>query len=138
MEDRWTELMLQMSNQISAIQKDVEYLKSEIKSNYTRSDEADEAVRELIEERTKHACNRQDAIKADLQGQIQIANKENELNQKMIAALEERMKALEGAHAKKLMSRWEKIKDHLWTLALIIIIGSILAWFGIKLPSKPF
>ena len=136
--DKWTELMLQMSNQISAIQKDVEYLKTEINSNYKRSDEADAAVRELVEERTKYAANRQDAIKAELQGQINLTKKENELNQKLINALDERIKNLEGAAAKKVMNRWEKIKDYLFTGAIILIIGAVFAWFGIQLPEKPF
>lgn len=136
--DKWTELMLQMSNQISAIQKDVEYLKTEINSNYKRSDEADAAVRELVEERTKYAANRQDAIKAELLGQINLTKKENELNLKMINALDERIKALEGATAKKVLTRWEKVKDYLFTGAVIVIVALIIAWLGIQLPAKPF
>ena len=136
--DKWTELMLQMSNQISAIQKDVEYLKTEINSNYKRSDEADAAVRELVEERTKYAANRQDAIKAELLGQINLTKKENELNLKMINALDERIKALEGAAAKKVLTRWEKVKDYLFTGAVIVIVALIIAWLGIQIPAKPF
>lgn len=136
--DKWTELMLQMSNQISAIQKDVEYLKTEINSNYKRSDEADAAVRELVEERTKYAANRQDAIKAELLGQINLTKKENELNLKMINALDERIKALEGATAKKVLTRWEKVKDYLFTGAVIVIVALIIAWLGIQIPAKPF
>ena len=136
-DDRVEELLMELSTQISAVQKDVEYLKSEMHSNYIRSDESDEAVRELVEERTKYAANRQDAIKNDLQGQINLLNKCEELREAQFKAMDERIKALEGAGAKKVMSRWEKVKDYLFNILLILVVGAVLAWLGVILPQKP-
>ena len=116
--EKTTELLMRLSTQISAIQKDVEYLKSEIQSNYTRSDENDSAVRELVEERTKWASNRQDAVKAEMQGQINVLKKQQELTEKQCEILDKRIKDLEERDSKKIVGRWEQIKDSLFKVGI--------------------
>ena len=116
--EKTTELLMQLSTQISAIQKDVEYLKSEIQSNYARSDENDSAVRELVEERTKWASNRQDAVKAEMQGQIDVLKKQQELTEKQCEILDKRIKDLEERDSKKIVGRWEQIKDSLFKVGI--------------------
>ena len=126
--DKTMDLLMELSNKISAIQRDVEYLKSEMHSNYVRSDEADNAVRDLLEERTKWASNRQDAVKAEMQGQINLLKKSQELNEKQIEIINDKIKVLENKEQVKVMGRWEQIKDSLFKLGTMFL-GSALLYY---------
>jgi hypothetical protein len=134
--DKTMELLLELSNKMSAIQRDVEYLKSEMHSNYIRSDENDSAVRDLLEERTKWASNRQDAVKAEMQGQINLLKKSQELNEKQLELMNEKIQALENKEIHKVMGRWEQIKDAIFKVG-ITFIGMALMYYVFYLIQNP-
>ena len=132
-EEKMTELLMDLSNKISTIQKDVEYLKSEMHTNYIRSDEADSAVRDLLEERTKWAANRQDSIKAELAGQISLIKKENELQSKQIEALDDRIQALADEKKNRVYARWQQIIDKIFLLVVAAAFAAVLKWLNLPL-----
>ena len=123
-------ILLELKESMTGIQKDVEFLKSEMHTNYIHSDENDNAVRELLEEK-------QSALKVQITNEIELIKKETELHCKQIEAINDRIKTIENAQAQKVLSKWEKAKDYLFTLFLAAIVGALFAWFNIKLPPRP-
>lgn len=123
---------MELSQKISALQKDVEYLKSEMHTNYIRSDENDEQMRNLIEDRTKYACSRQDTIKQELQGQITLLKKENDLQNETLKAYDERIKTLENAKAKKALGWVEYIEKYIFIGFVGLVAYLLLQHFGIS------
>jgi len=128
-EDKVTELLIDLSNKFSELKKDVEYIKSEMHNNYVRSDENDTAVRELVDERTSWAKERQDALKKEFDNQILLVKKENELQAKIMETIDERITVLENKEAKDVMSRWEQIKDKLFYVVISLIGCALFAYF---------
>ena len=135
--DKMEELLMNLSTQMSAMQKDIESIKSEMHSNYIRSDENDSAMRNLLDERTQWAKNRQDAVKAELQGQIDLVKKENELQSKQIAIFETRIKNLEEVESKKIMTRWNQIKDKIFYGILIVLGYAVITILNLHIPPRP-
>lgn len=143
-EDRQTELLLDLSSKVSAIQKDLEYLKNSNDANSTN-------FKELLDERTKWAANRQDAVKAEMQGQIDVIKKSIELSGKERELLDSRIKAVEKEIAivkeknlcermdaveidiralkdkdkNKIYSRYEQVKDKLFLIAVGVGFAAI-------------
>ena len=135
--DKMEELLINLSTQMSAMQKDIESIKSEMHSNYIRSDENDSAMHNLLDERTQWAKNRQDAVKAELQGQIDLVKKENELQSKQIAIFETRIKNLEEVESKKIMTRWNQIKDKIFYGILIVLGYAVITILNLHIPPRP-
>lgn len=134
-ESKITDLLMELSQKISALQKDVEYLKSEMHTNYVRSDEHDEQMRDLIEERTKSSYSRQDTIKQELQTQIQLLKSENDLQNKTIEKQDLRVTALENAKAKKALGWVEYIEKYIFVGFVGLIAYLLLQHFGITMPQ---
>lgn len=135
--DKMEELLMQLSNQMSAMQKDIEGIKSKMHSNYVRSDENDTQVRELLDERTKWAANRQDAVKAEMQGQIDVLKKSAELSQKQVEIFEVRIKNLEDEKKNRVYNRWEQIREKLFYIGVAVIFAAVFKYLNFT-PPKPF
>jgi hypothetical protein len=135
--EKMEELLMELSKQMSAMQKDIEGIKAELHSNYIRSDENDTATRELVEERTKYACSRQDSIKAELKTEIELSKKSSELNKKQIDLLEDRIKALEDEKKNHVYSRWEQIREKAFWIIVAIIFAAVFKYINF-VPPKPF
>ena len=135
--DKMEELLMQLLTQMSALQKDIESIKSEMHTNYIRSDENDSQVRELLDERIKWAANRQDAVKAEMQGQIDVLKKNTELFQKQVEMLELRIKNLEDEKKNRIYSRWEQIREKLFWIVVAIVFAAVFKYLNFT-PPKPF
>ena len=135
--EKLEELLMKLANQMSAMQKDIEGIKTEMHSNYIRSDENDTAVRELVEERTKYACSRQDSIKAELKTEIELSKKASELNKSQIELLDTRLKVLEDEKKNRVYSRWEQIREKAFWIIVAIVFGAVFKYFNF-VPPKPF
>lgn len=134
-EEKITELLMDLKTGFSELKKDVEYIKTEMHSNYIRSDENDSATRELVEERTKWAANRQDSIKNELQGQIDLVKKENELQMKQIAEIEKKIREIDNKEGNRVLKRWEQIKDSVFKVG-IGFIGSAVVYYFLFMVGK--
>lgn len=142
--DKMEELLMELSNKISVMQKDIESIKSEMHSNYIRSDENDNQVRELVEERTRYAANRQDAIKAELQGQIDLLKQSQQLNEKQselyatqIKTINTEMENLKNEKKNKIYSKWEMISDKIFWIVVAVVFAAVFKYLNF-VPPKPF
>lgn len=135
--DKMEELLMELSNKMSSMQKDIEGIKSEIHANYVRSDENDSATRELLDERTKWAANRQDAVKAEMQGQIDVIKKNIEIYQKQNEMLDQRIKNLEDEKKNRIYTRWEQIREKVFYLLMAIVFAAVFKYLNFT-PPKPF
>lgn len=142
--DKMEELLMELSNKISVMQKDIESIKSEMHSNYIRSDENDDQVRELVEERTRYAANRQDAIKAELQGQIDLLKQSQQLNEKQselyatqIKTINTEMENLKNEKKNKIYSKWEMISDKIFWIVVAVVFAAVFKYLNF-VPPKPF
>ena len=143
-DEKIEETLMNLSNMMSAMAKDIESIKKTIDSNQNRSNENDDAVKQLLEERTKYACNRQDTIKSELQCQInllkkseELQSKQNEYYMKQIKDMNDRITAIENARKNRVFSRWEQVADKAFWIVLAIIFAAIFKYFNF-VPPKPF
>lgn len=130
--DENTKLLLELSQNFSSLKKDVEYIKEKMEQQEKNSDKSDNSIKELIEERTRYAATRQDGIKAELQTTIQLLSKENELQSEEIKKIKDRITELENQDSRKVMKRWEQVKDNIFKIG-IGFIGSALVYYAIHL-----
>lgn len=135
--DKMEELLMELSTKMSAMQADIESIKSEIHSNSMRSDENDSSMRALCDERMDWIKGRQDGVKQEIKGQLDIMRNEIDLQNKHIEVLDARIKALEGAEGQKVMKRWGQIKDKVFYAILIAIGYAVIAVLNLNLPAKP-
>ena len=116
-EEKMMEVLMDLSNRFSVLQKDVEYL------------------REKMDSGDRAAERNADTIRREVQGRLDLLKKENELQSRQIEALDARVKEIETKEARRVLSRWEQIKDKVF-LAVIIVIGyAILAVLNLRLPA---
>ena len=128
-EEKMTDLLIKLSSQISEMAKDISYLKTEMNSNYIRSDENDNAIRELIEQK-------QEAIRIDLQSQIDVLKKNSELQKQKYDLLVEQIDELKNRDKNRVYAKWEKVADKIFWIIIAIIFGAVFKYFNIT-PPKP-
>jgi len=133
--DKMEELLMDLSGKITSMAKDIEAIKSEMRSNYIRADENDNSIREVIEERNR-------SLKAELQGEINLLKKTEELQEKQNEIYNVRLKGLETSLVElknekknKVFTRWEQIGDKAFYIVLAIIFGAVLKFFGVVVPK---
>ncbi len=133
--DKMEELLMELSKQISSMAKDIEGIKTDMHSNFVRTDENDEAVREFVTERTR-------AINAELQGQINLLKKSEELQQKQNELYNNQIKALETAiqsvkeeRKNKVFSKWEQVSDKIFWIVVAIIFAAVFKYLNFTPPN---
>lgn len=135
-ESKITELLINLTSQMSAMQSDIKSMKEDLIQNTTSNEEKSQLIKEFIEERTRYAAQRQDSIKAQLEGKIELLIAENKTlkedikkNKESWAALKTNIDDIAGQDSKKLSTRWEQIKDTLFKCGLTFIGTAIVFYF---------
>lgn len=119
--DKIDELLVSLTASVNKIGSDIEWIKKEVSDLSSTMNKNNTDVKALLDERTNYAKVRQDSIKAELSGRI--------------GSLDARLKIVEQAPTKAVMTRWEQIKDYLFKIGLVAIVAIICTYLGLKLPK---
>lgn len=116
-----TQLLVELDKKIVGIQKDIEFMKQEQVSTKARYDTENAQLKDFF-------LQKQDLIKAELEGRINLLKTENALQEKQIETLISRCDALEHKNDKQVLNRWEQIKDYAFK-SLIAFIAAAVAYY---------
>ena len=114
-----TQLLVELDKKIVGIQKDIEFMKQEQVSTKVRYDTETAQLKDFF-------LQKQDLIKAELEGRINLLKTENALQEKQIESLIARCDALEHKNDKQVLNRWEQIKDYAFKSLIAFIAAAVI------------
>lgn len=114
-----TQLLVELDKKIVGIQKDIEFMKQEQVSTKARYDTETAQLKDFF-------LQKQDLIKAELEGRINLLKTENALQEKQIETLIARCDALEHKSDKQVLNRWEQIKDYAFKSLIAFISAAVI------------
>lgn len=134
-EGKITDLLISLASQMSGMRSDIQALKEDVSQNTKSNEEKDKLMKEFIEERTKYAAQRQDAIKAELLGKITLVSSDTDKNSVEISILKKQIDEIKTKDDKRVLTRWEQIKDYVFK-AVMVFTGSALAFYIMHIIQK--
>lgn len=134
-EGKITDLLISLASQMSGMRSDIQALKEDVSQNTKSNEEKDKLMKEFIEERTKYAAQRQDAIKAELLGKITLVSSDTDKNSVEISILKKQIDEIKIKDDKRVLTRWEQIKDYVFK-AVMVFTGSALAFYIMHIIQK--